>query len=238
MKEKKSTMRVAVLDDHAVVRCGIKTCLSRTEDIIVAGSFARSSDLLHWMSRHRADVIVLDYSLAPDEIDGLNLIRLLCMRYVKCKILVLSGAGTRATARMAMRAGAIGFLCKNQSLRDLPRAIRTVALGREFVSLAEPPKPAGAATEVARAEAASADGQVQPARKPRRTRHLSAEMPLSPREYEVLRCFLDGMSISEIAIKFARSTKTISAQKHTAFRKLGIKHDLELFSLREQLRAA
>ena len=59
--------------------------------------------------------------------------------------------------------------------------------------------------------------------------------PLSPREWEVIRCFLDGMSVSQIAAKFNRSLKTISTQKSTAYKKLGIQSDAELFKMRDQV---
>ena len=58
---------------------------------------------------------------------------------------------------------------------------------------------------------------------------------LSPREREVLRCCLDGMSVTDIAEKFARSIKTISSQKQSAYRKLGIRTDTELFKIKHEL---
>jgi len=58
---------------------------------------------------------------------------------------------------------------------------------------------------------------------------------LSPREREVLRCCLEGMSVTQIAEKFARSVKTISGQKQAAFRKLGVRNDNELFKIQHQL---
>ncbi|MEV8761136.1 helix-turn-helix transcriptional regulator, partial [Klebsiella pneumoniae] len=64
-----------------------------------------------------------------------------------------------------------------------------------------------------------------------------SDMPsLSPREREVLRCCLDGMSVTDIAEKFARSVKTISGQKQSAFRKLGVRSDNELFKIEYQIK--
>lgn len=64
---------------------------------------------------------------------------------------------------------------------------------------------------------------------------LSADLRLSPREHDVLRCYLAGMSVSDIASKFSRSRKTISTQEQSAFRKLGIRSDAELFASRKLL---
>jgi DNA-binding NarL/FixJ family response regulator len=64
---------------------------------------------------------------------------------------------------------------------------------------------------------------------------LLAGVPLSVKEREVIRCFLEGMSVTQIARKFNRSTKTISTQKSTAFRKLGVTSDGELFKIKHML---
>lgn len=61
---------------------------------------------------------------------------------------------------------------------------------------------------------------------------------LTPKEQEVLRCFLDGMSVNSIAAKFSRSASTISTQKQSAYRKLGIKSDSELFKITQQFGGA
>ncbi|WP_460164162.1 LuxR C-terminal-related transcriptional regulator [Pseudomonas sp. S2_F03] len=66
---------------------------------------------------------------------------------------------------------------------------------------------------------------------------LFSDPILSPKEQEVLRCCLEGMSVSQIARKFSRSMKTISGQKQAAFRKLGVRTDAELFKLEQSLKA-
>ena len=67
------------------------------------------------------------------------------------------------------------------------------------------------------------------------TNMLALSPDLSKREQEVLRCCLDGMSVTQIAVKFSRSIKTISSQKQKAYKKLGIDNDYELFKIREKL---
>jgi DNA-binding NarL/FixJ family response regulator len=131
---------------------------------------------------------------------------------------------------MTMRAGALGFFCKSEELGELAHAIRVVANGRPYISAelaarmesSEMPDPRMADTKAAGGEVAQASESV-----------LSQDLPLSPREHEVLRCFLAGMCVSDIAAKFSRSPKTISAQKQSAFRKLGIRSDAELFASRK-----
>src|SRR5579863_7117174 len=232
-------IRVAILDDHAVVRHGIKTHLAEHRDIAVVASFGRSRDLLQWLKENRADVVVLDYSLGPDEIDGLGLIQVIRSRFAECRILVSSGFNAPVTVALAARAGARGFFSKDQSLRDLVFAIRKVNAGGTYFNLllgtdtapdlTEPAKPPEPREEERIGHVDSAGGEN---RAPR-----GSKLPLSPREYEVLRCCLAGMTISDIAAKFSRSPKTISAQKHAAFRKLGIRSDIELFGVSHELKS-
>ncbi len=175
-------------------------------------------------------MVLLDYTLGPGEIDGLNLIKLVNTRFPDCRILMTSSSDTPATVNMTMHAGALGFFGKSEDLDELAYAIRVVANGRPYISTNLAARMESSATpdpRVAEAKAASGDGA------PSIESGLSVDLRLSPREHEVLRCFLAGMSVSDIASKFSRSRKTISAQKQSAFRKLGIRSDAEFFTSRK-----
>ncbi|MGV2293050.1 response regulator transcription factor [Trinickia sp. YCB016] len=233
MNERQTPIRVAILDDHAVVRHGIKAHLGEQHDISVVASFEHSRELLQWLKKNPVDVLVLDYSLGPNEIDGLNLIHIIRSRFAACRILVSSAFNAPMTVALTARAGVAGFFGKDESLRDLVRAIRKVHAGGTYfnsplgtdVTLAVPPR-------ASRPETPPGESSGDRSRAP-----PGIKLPLSPREYEVLRCCLAGMTISEIASKFSRSPKTISAQKHAAFRKLGIRSDYELYGVSEALKA-
>lgn len=238
MNKRQTPIRVAILDDHAVVRHGIKAHLAEQHDIAVVASLAHSHELLQWLKKNPVDVLLLDYSLGPDEIDGLNLIQMIRSRFADCRILVSSAFNAPTTVALTARAGARGFFGKDESLRDLVRAIRNVyaggtyfncQLGTDAALAARMPTSRPEASSSARTEPGDASAELSLA-SPR------AKLPLSPREYEVLRCCLAGMTISDIAIKFSRSPKTISAQKHAAFRKLGIRSDYELYGVSEALK--
>lgn len=233
-----SAMRIALLDDHAVVRYGLAKRLAEEPDFAVIGAFATSQELMAALRASPADLLLIDYSLGSNDIDGLNLIRALRVRFPRSKILVTSAHGSPATVAMAMKAGARGFVSKSQELTELIQAIRIVYRGREYLNSAM-------TRELAAMQAAEATTRSQPEPRPKRPRTRSApassdtlsDMPsLSPREREVLRCCLDGMSVTEIAEKFARSVKTISGQKQSAFRKLGVRSDHELFKIEYQIK--
>jgi len=232
MRPEHQSIRIVILDDHAVVRHGVAAYLAEQPGIQLVASFAKSRELISWLERNVVDVVLLDYALGPDEIDGLNLVKLIGTRFPDCKIVMISSSDAPATINMTMRAGALGFCGKSENLRELSHAIHVVASGRSYISseLAakvmmsttidqrsrEPNPPAPDDLEVGRAG-------------------LSSNLGLTPREHEVLRCYLAGMTVSDIALKFSRSCKTISAQKQSAFRKLGIRNDAELFASRKML---
>ncbi|CAJ0800525.1 Transcriptional regulatory protein RcsB [Ralstonia condita] len=222
-------IRVVVLDDHAVVRHGLAARLKQETDIEVTGIFASGREVVQALRNNAVgvDVLLMDYSLGPAEIDGLNLIRLIRVRYPELKILVASAHHNKATVGMVMHAGARGFVGKEEELAELVRAIRTVATGGKRLN-------AALAAEMER-DGLDDAAPAAPAARGARLSPLVDRPELSPREREVLRCCLDGMSVTDIADKFARSIKTISSQKQSAFRKLGIRSDTELFKIQHEL---
>ena len=222
-------IRVVVLDDHAVVRHGLAARLKQEADIEVCGMFASGREIVRALKDNtfEVDVLLMDYSLGPTEIDGLNLIRLIRVRYPELKILVASAHHNKATVGMVMHAGARGFVGKEEELSELVRAIRTVAAGGKRLN-------AALAAEMER-DALSADAPAPTANGTNKLSVLLDRSELSPREREVLRCCLDGMSVTDVAEKFARSIKTISSQKQSAYRKLGIRTDTELFKIKHEL---
>ena len=220
------TVRIALLDDHAVVRYGLAGRLAEEPDFQVVGMFATSKELMAALRTTPADLLLIDYSLGANDIDGINLIRALKVRFPDSKILVSSSHYNPATVALAMKAGARGFVGKSQELSELIQAVRTVALGRVHLSHAMAAE-LSSMVFVDNIDKA-AIGEAVPD-------SLAEHSELSPREREVLRCCLDGMSVTEIAEKFARSVKTISGQKQSAFRKLGVRNDSELFKIQHQL---
>lgn len=217
-------LQIAVLDDHSLIQMALQLRLSREPDFRVVGAFSRSRDLIAALASLRVDVLVLDYALGATELDGAHLIGLIKRRFPATRILVASSTETPSVVRLALAAGAGGFFGKSEDAELLVEAIRRVAHESVYVS-------PGLAYRVEsllvddRRHNELALGE----------RQLLEEPTLSPKEREVLRCCLDGMSVSEISRKFMRSMKTISGQKPSAFRKLGVRSDAELFKLQHSL---
>jgi DNA-binding NarL/FixJ family response regulator len=220
-----NTHTVMLLDDHEMVRQGIELGLSKEPDLDVIGSFGTGRELLEALVQRAADIVVMDFVLAPSDIDGLSLIQTLNRRFSSCKCIVVSSHYTPATVSLALKAGSWGVLGKTQNLTELVAAVRTVAQGRIYLQPSMLPALQGVQPLLDVATIKSGMELSSPVR-------LNAS--LTPKEQEVLRCFLDGMSVTSIAAKFSRSASTISTQKQSAYRKLGIKSDSELFKFTQQ----
>ncbi len=216
-------LRIALLDDHAVVRHGLVARLTAEADIAVVGAYSTSRELMAGLLLEPADVLLLDYALGPDELDGVSLIRALRAKFPDCPILVLSTHHEPATVALALRVGARGFVGKGEEMAELVKALRKVESGAVYLSAEMSYRVAEATTAFdARGGDDGADA-------------LLLGAALSAREREVIRCYLAGMTVTEIAEKFKRSIKTISSQKATAFRQLGVTSNNELFKIRHTI---
>lgn len=189
-------IRVAVLDDHVVVRYGIELLVKNSPGYEWVGSACNGVELLSLLAGAPCDVLVLDYQLGPEDVDGASMVRHLRAHFPRMRILVYSSYGGAHTADVMQRAGAHGLLSKSTGLDVLLDSVREVAAGKSGFGpgIEAPGLPARA---------------------------------LSARENEVLRCCLQGMTVTEMAGKFRRSIKTVSAQKQAGFRKLGVRNDHE-----------
>lgn len=216
-------IRILILDDHPMVRDALSTHLERYPEFGVLGDIGSSKELLRLLPSLMPDLLMMDYSLGEDSADGIALIRMLRARYPEMKILMVSGHSSPATITAMLRAGAHGFLAKNQDLKDLPEAIRKVIRGGVYV-------PVNAREMQYAATARNTEGS------PSEGKELFDHPALSPKEREVLRCCIEGMTVTQVARKFSRSIKTISGQKQSAYRKLGISSDRELFKVAHLLR--
>ncbi|VVN71056.1 Transcriptional regulatory protein UhpA [Pseudomonas fluorescens] len=208
-----------------MVRQGIELSLNMEPDLEVIGSFGTGRELLDALGRRPADVVVMDFILAPSQSDGLSLIQALNRRFSQCRPLIVCSHYTPATVSLSLKAGCWGVLGKTQNLTELITAIRTVAQGRIYLQPCMVPALQGMQSFAHVANMKWKQDVSAP---------MQLNVCLTPKEQEVLRCFLDGMSVNSIAAKFSRSASTISTQKQSAYRKLGIKNDSELFKFTQQ----
>lgn len=222
-------IRIALLDDHPIVRRSLEVVIANEPDMEIVGTFGHSSELMIFLRQNSVDVLILDYVLNLDEMDGLSLIKTLRAHHPDLKILLASSIESLAVIRTAFMVGIKGFIGKREETHTYFSAIRTVASGQRFI-------PANISADMSQIPTRRKDEDFVKGEISNSLAQISQlSKMLTPREAEVIRCFLDGMEIIEIAAKLKRSRKTISGHKQSGMRKLGISSDLELFKYREDL---
>ncbi|MDH5540626.1 MAG: response regulator transcription factor [Rhizobacter sp.] len=207
-------LRVLVVDDHAVVREGLKRIIDEAPGMQVGGEAADPTQALAHLQTGPWDAVVLDLDL-PGR-GGQELLRDIKLKYPKLPVLILSFHAEEAYGVPALQAGADGYLMKDSGTGLLVQAIEKVASGGKFVT-------AGLAEQLARA--ASAEVQ-QP-------RHAV----LSERECEVLRLIGTGLTVSEIAERMTLSVKTVSTYRRRVLDKMGLRNSAQLahYAIEHQL---
>ena len=204
-------IKVILVDDHQLVRDGIKALLAGMEGIEVTGEASSGNEMLALLNSNTPDVALLDISL-PD-ISGIDLCRKIIAQYPEIKVLFLSMYTTEDYIFNAIKAGAKGYLPKNISRNELFNAVKEVSAGNEYYS-----------------ETISniiLKSYIRKAKTPDDELQDSGEL-LSKRETEVLRCFAEGLSNPQIAEKLFISTRTVESQKNHIMQKLNLKTQVEL----------
>jgi DNA-binding NarL/FixJ family response regulator len=202
------TIRVMLVDDHAMVREGLRLLLRTAPDIAVVGEAGDGVTALSIARQVAPDIIVLDLDMPGG--DGTTALHALGKELPQVQALILTVHAEHERLLPVLDAGARGYLTKEAASRDLVEAIRVVAAGEVYV------RPAAARLLAA----AVAPG---PAVKSTRDRFHA----LSDREQTVLRAVAQGYSGAEIARQLGISTKTVEAYKHRIQEKLGLEHRTE-----------
>ncbi len=194
-----------IVDDHAILRAGLKQVLSETDDIEVIAEGKTANDAIQLSRTNSADVMLLDITL-PDR-SGIEALQYIKKDNPQLSVLMLSMHREDQYALRALKAGASGYLCKQSASDELVDAVRIVAKGKKYIS--------PAVAEILANQVAS-----------------ETEKPLhetlSNREYETLLMIASGQSVSEIAEKLSLSVKTISMYRTRLLEKMQLKHNAEL----------
>lgn len=204
--------------------------IAKQQDMQVTGSFNDSRELLFFLQQQHADVLVLDYILGSEELDGLSLIKQILAHHAELSILLYSSMENVAVIRAAFQHGIKGYLSKRERAHIYVHAIRVLSRGQRYI----PDEIEMELTKISSRKQELAEWG-RPVSSFNSTERDRLETLLSPREAEVIRCVLDGMRNHEIANKLKRSRKTISGHKQAGMKKLGINSDLELFKYHAEL---
>ncbi len=192
-------IRVLLVDDHAVVREGLRTFLSLQEDLEVVGEAADGEEGVRAAERLRPDVVLMD--LVMPRLDGVGAMRELRRRLPAARVIVLTSFADDARLLPAIRAGAAGYLLKDVHPRERARAVRAAHAGQ---ALLDPVVAARLVEEVAAPAAADP---------------LAS---LTPREREVLALVSRGAPNGRIALELGISEKTVKTHVGHVLAKLGV----------------
>ncbi|MBJ6110720.1 response regulator transcription factor [Hymenobacter sp. BT523] len=208
-------IRIIVVDDHALVRSGLRAVLAAQPGLRVVGEAAHGQELLDQLPAMPADVVLLDLNMPV--LDGVATAERLRARFPGLAILVLSMLAHEHNVVQAFEAGANGYVLKNADTSEIVAALHAVAAGRRFLSTeiglamlhkvvsTQPGKPAGAITE-----------------------------PLTARELEVLQCIADGLTNGEIADKLFASKRTVETHRQNIIAKTHAKNTAALIKFAAQ----
>ena len=199
------TRRVLIVDDHEVLRDGVRKLLDEQPGAISCGEAGTPDEALRMASTQAWDAVVLDLSLAGRS--GLDVLKQLKMIRPRLPILVLTIHSEEQYARRAFKAGAAGFITKDSPRAELSKAILKVLDGGKYLS-------------PALAEKLIVDLERGVDRPPDET--------LSDREFQVMRLIASGKTLSEIAILLSLSDKTISTYRARLMEKMGMRTNAEL----------
>ena len=195
---------IVVVDDHAVVRAGVRRLLEQEALFDVIGEAESGERAYHMFGELKPDVMVMDLSMPG--MGGLEAIRRILMRHERARILVLTMHEDLSFANQALKLGAKGYLIKNTLDDDLVKSIQTVSRGEVFLS-----------DEIAKKMAMqSISGEQDPIHE------------LSAREFEIFRLLAEGLEIDAIATTLNISSKTVSNYQTMIKQKLNINTPVEL----------
>ncbi len=207
-------IRVLLVDDHAVVREGLRAFLELQDGIVVVGEAADGEQAIEAAGRLRPDVVLMD--LVMPRLDGVGAMLRLRDEVPGSRVIVLTSFAEDDRLLPAIRAGAAGYLLKNVEPRDLARAVRAAHAGD---ALLDPMVAARLVDEIA------STASVRPG------------LDITPREAEVLDLIARGYSNKRIALELAISEKTVKAHVGRVLAKLGVadRTQAALLAVREGL---
>jgi len=198
-------IRVAIVDDHAIVRAGLRQYLAEQVDLRVTGEAANGREALELLRGGEIDVLVMDISMP--EHGGVDALAAIKARAPELPVLILSGFPEAHYATTLLRQGASGYLNKECDPEDILTAIRTVARGRRYIT--------PAVAELL------ADGLAGESDKP-------PHEQLSERELQVFLRLAKGETVSHMADCMCLSVKTVSTYRSRVLEKMKLASNSEL----------
>jgi len=210
-------LRIVVVDDHAVVRRGVRALLESRADWKVVAEATTGREALDAVKRHRPEIVVMDISLP--ELNGLDATRQIVQESPQTEVLVLTMHHSEELAREVLKAGARGYVLKSDADESLIAAVDALRQHKPFLT--------SGVTEF------MLDGFLRDMSVP----DLSTRDPVTPREREIIQLLTEGLSNKEAAARLGISVKTIEAHRANIMRKLRLRSvaDLVRYAIRNKI---
>lgn len=198
-------IKILIVDDHALVRMGIRRLLEDLPDMNVVAEAENGEEALVLVKKHQPDVVLLDMKMPG--IDGWEVTRRLNKTHPQIKVIAVTAMNAEFLPSRVLQLGAVGYLTKESNAQEMALAIRKVTKGEKYLS-----------AEIAQRMAINSLKAVQG----------SPFDALSEREMQVMFMITAGMEVQDIADRLFLSSKTINGYRYRMFEKLDIKNDVEL----------
>ena len=203
----KNSYHIAVVDDHAIVRQGLKMLINSHENLELVAESDGSDNIVDLCLSSKPDLLMLDITL--NNVNGIELIKQIKKELPKLPVLIFSMHDENLYAMHAIKAGAAGYLHKNQPFDKYREAILTVLGGKKYLS--------AAIVQLIADRMHTGDDE-------------NPQDKLSFREFQTLKMLASGHTVSDIAEKLFLSVKTISMYRSRILQKLKLKNNSELIS--------
>lgn len=198
------TGRLVIVDDHPIVRDGVRTVLEALDDVRVVGEAATVPEAIRVLQHLRPNLVTLDLSLGGGS--GLDVLRAIRDELPSTRTLVLTIDESEVSVNRAFALGATGYMSKGLGREHLLESVKALRRGERYVAV----------RDVARAET-------------RAHQHLAnASVRLTPREAEVLALVADGLTSAEIALRLGISRRTVETHRQCVMEKLFARNRAEL----------
>lgn len=204
------TFNVVIADDHPIVLLGVRELVERNQRFSVIGEAVCSDGLIELLKTRSVDLLITDFNMPGDSPygDGLKLVEYVTRHFPQVRVLVLTMISNPLILTRLQELGVLTVIQKNQLQDEIEVALKAIAKG-------SPVRSKGPVPISVMDDGADLDERFS---------------RLSPKEHEILRLFVQGQGVNEIARGLNRSVKTISTQKVSAMRKLEVSSDQELLA--------
>ena len=198
------TYHVLLVDDHKIMRDGIKAILKHSDEFVVAGEAENGADAVQFCKKSRPEIVLMDIGLPG--LNGIEATTEVLRHCPETRVIILSMYDDEHSVVSAIRSGARAFVLKKASDNDLLDALRTVAKGGSYLS------PQVSDRLLNRIQRGDLESKPLP----------SALEGLSPRELQVLRMVAEGKTSKEIAVMLDLGLQTVRSYRKTMMKKLGV----------------